>query len=87
MLGTAGVREIRKSFRSEMKQKSYLKKLGNRIVQTRKRKKLGQDLVTSKSGLAIGTVSKIERGLVDARITTLSRIAKALKVSVGEPVE
>lgn len=62
----------------------FLKRLGNRIAKLRKTKGFNQDEFAAVTGKMINTVSNIERGISDPKITTLQSFAQALGVSLGE---
>ena len=59
-----------------------LKTLGKKIATLRKQKGMNQEEFADVSGKMINTISNIERGLSDPKITTLLSIAQALNVSV-----
>jgi transcriptional regulator with XRE-family HTH domain len=59
-----------------------LKRLGKRIAMLRRNRGYSQEKLTIESGLAKGTVSRIEHGLVNPQFLTLVCIAKTLKVSL-----
>lgn len=61
-----------------------LKTLGKRIAQLRKQKGLSQEDFADVSGKMINTISNIERGLSDPKVTTLMSISKALGISIDE---
>lgn len=61
-----------------------LKNLGSRIADLRRQKGLSQEAFAEISGKMINTVSNIERGLSDPKITTLMSFSKALGISLGE---
>ncbi len=52
--------------------------IGNRIRALRESKGLLQKDLAKSAGLPIRTIGRIERGEVDVRLSTLTRIAKAL---------
>lgn len=54
------------------------RELGARIREMRERKAWLQRNLAKAAGLPVRTIGRIERGEVDVRISTLSRIAKAL---------
>ena len=66
------------------KQYITLKILGKRIAKLRKQRGLNQENFADISGKMINTISNIERGLSDPKITTLMSIAKALNISIEE---
>lgn len=61
-----------------------LKNLGQRIAYLRKQKGLNQEDFADISGKMINTISNIERGLSDPKITTLLSISEALNISIEE---
>lgn len=67
-----------------MKEKTFIRMVGLRVRTFRERQKLSQEELAHRAGVAVLTVSKIELGTADARIGTLSRLAKALSIPVGE---
>ena len=56
------------------------KRLGRRIRELRKQKRLSQTELAEKAGVALMTVSRLERGEHDPHVRTLSRIARSLGV-------
>jgi len=56
------------------------KRLGRRIRELRKRQRLSQTELAEKAGVALMTVSRLERGEHDPHVRTLSRIARSLRV-------
>ena len=58
--------------------------LGRRIAFLRKKKGMSQDDFAEVSGKMVNTISKIERGITDLRVSTLISIADALDVSVSD---
>ena len=56
-------------------------RLGERARQIRKERNLSQQKVADKSGLALRTVSRIERGLMNPSFEVLSNLASALETS------
>lgn len=67
-----------------MTDKLYLQKLGKKIAVLRKEKRFSQEELADISGKMINTISNIERGLADPKITTLMALAKALNVSLQD---
>lgn len=59
-----------------------LKILGKRIATLRKQQGMNQEEFADVSGKMINTISNIERGLSDPKVTTLLSLAEALNVSV-----
>lgn len=66
-----------------MKKSELIHKLGKRIANLRKEKKLSQEEFADISGKMINTLSNIERGLSDPKVSTLEAIAQALGTSVS----
>jgi HTH-type transcriptional regulator, competence development regulator len=64
----------------DTEKRQFLRRLGEWVAKIRRSKGIPQDQLTEDAGLAKGTVSKIENGLVDARVTTLLKVAKALSM-------
>lgn len=58
--------------------------IGDKIRQIRRRQAITLDVLTKRTGLSPGHLSKIERGLSSPSIATLSRIADALGASVSD---
>ena len=61
-----------------------LKTLGKRIAYLRKQKGMNQEDFADVSGKMINTISNIERGLSDPKVTTLMSISEALNISIEE---
>jgi transcriptional regulator with XRE-family HTH domain len=55
----------------------------NNVAVTRREKHLSQSEVSSRSGIHVTEVSRMERGLRDPRVSTLVRLARALEVEPG----
>ena len=64
----------------EFDQGTFLKRLGAHISKVRKSKGYSQDRAALEAGLARGTLSKIENGLVEPKVSTLARVALVLGV-------
>ena len=58
--------------------------LGSKIASLRKMRGLNQFEFADSCGKMVNTISKIERGIGDPRLSTLMDMAKALDVSIGE---
>lgn len=69
-----------------MDQQGFRKRLGKHVAKVRKSKGFSQDRVYLEGGFSRGTLSKIERGLVDPQIGTLWRIAKTIGVPLKKLV-
>lgn len=59
-----------------------LKALGKRIATLRKQQGMNQEEFADVSGKMINTISNIERGLSDPKVTTLLSLAQALNVPI-----
>ena len=59
-------------------------KLGKRIRRARKDKKISQEELADRVGLHYTTISRIERGISNPPVQTISKIARALKVSLSD---
>lgn len=64
----------------------FLRRLAERLTQLRQAKGYSQDRLALESGLTRGALSKLERGDVDPRISTLAKIAHTLGVSLAHLV-
>jgi transcriptional regulator with XRE-family HTH domain len=60
---------------------------GKKIRRERRDQELSQRELAETAGLALNTVSLIERGLRTPSVTTVARIARALGVEPGELIE
>jgi DNA-binding XRE family transcriptional regulator len=67
-----------------MKKEVYLKKLGAHIAKLRKSKGFSQDRIYLEAGFSRGTMSKIEKGLVEPKIFTLIKIAETIGVKITD---
>ena len=67
----------------EFQKDDFLHRLGQHIARIRSSKGYSQDRLTLESGLARGTVSKIENALVDPKASTLARIAETIGVPLA----
>ena len=65
-------------------QQEELIKLGNRIKQLRKNKKLTLSALCYRNGLEPSTVSRIEAGVVEAKYLTLIKLANAVELELYE---
>ena len=59
-------------------------RLGQEIRQTRKKRRMSQSELAEKAGLALMTISRLERGEHDPHMKTLVRITRALDVPLFE---
>ncbi len=62
-------------------------KVAMRLKQLRHRRGLTQQALAEKARLSLGYVARLEIGRHDPKLSTLAKIAKALKVPVTELVE
>ena len=67
-----------------MRKYTVNKKVGRRIKQVRKELGLTQEQLAEKVNMHYTTISRIETGDSNPPVQTISKIAKALKVSTGE---
>lgn len=67
----------------EFNNDAFLDRLGSHISKVRKSKGYSQDRTCLEAGLARGTLSKIENGLVEPKISTLALIA----ITIGVPLK
>lgn len=58
--------------------------LGQRIRELRKQRGWSLQGLASETGISVGTLSQVERGITSASIKTLDRLARVLEVPVGE---
>ncbi len=63
------------------------KRLAMRLKQLRKQRGLTQAQLAKKMGLSHGYLARLEIGMHDPPLSTLGKLAKALKVTVAELVE
>jgi len=61
-----------------------LAQLGMRIRRLREKRGLTQESLAEKTKLSRGFIARLEMGRHDPSLTTLTRLAKALKVRVSE---
>ena len=62
----------------------FVYNIGRKVAKLRKARHLSQEEFAEKSGKMVNTISKIERGIGDPKITTLRDIAKGLNVDLFE---
>ena len=67
-----------------MTQTAFLKTLGKGIAILRKQKGVSQEQFAEMSGKMINTISNIERGLSDPKITTLLSFSNALNAPIQD---
>lgn len=58
-------------------------KLGQRIAWLRREKGMSQEDFAEASGKIVNTVSKIERGITDPKVSSLAAFAKALNTDIA----
>lgn len=61
----------------------FLERLGAQVAKVRRSKGYSQDKTCLEAGLARGTLSKIENGLVELKISTLALVA----ITIGVPLK
>lgn len=66
---------------------SAVGKLGGNVRAARHKLGLSQEQVAERSGVHATEVSRIESGKRDPRVSTVERLAKAVKVKPGELLE
>lgn len=59
-------------------------KLGKRIRKYRRERRMSQEELADRVGLHYTTISRIERGISNPPVQTVSKIAKALKASLSD---
>ena len=59
---------------------SEIDAFGRNVMEARIRRRLTQGQLGERSGIHFTEISRIERGLRDPRLTTLIRLARALKL-------
>jgi len=64
--------------------KSILNKLAKQIIRFRKEAGLTQEELAKKTGISRSSIAMIETAKRDITISNLSKIAKALKISLSE---
>jgi transcriptional regulator with XRE-family HTH domain len=68
----------------QVRDEKLLKKLGKRISMLRKAQEISQSQLAFEASLPLMQISRIERGVVNSSISTLSAIAKALDISLKD---
>ena len=69
----------------EQKHKATInKRIGKRIIALRKKKGITQEKLAYENDIPKSTISRIEQGVVDARISNLERIANGLEIELTE---
>lgn len=64
----------------EFESEKFLLIFGARLAKIRRNKGYSQDKLALEAGLARGTLSKIEAGKVDPKLTTLAKISETLDI-------
>jgi transcriptional regulator with XRE-family HTH domain len=65
---------------------STAKRLAMRLKRLREERGLTQDRLAKRSGVSHGYLARLEIGMHDPSLSTLKKLAKALKVTVAELV-
>ena len=60
------------------------KKFGERLKKLREAKNLSLNMLAYENDLNKSTLSRIENGLVDPKLSTLNKIAESLEISLDE---
>ena len=60
------------------------RRVGSNIRRQREQRSWSQGDLSEASGLPVRTIGRIERAAVDVRLSTLAKIAKALRVEVED---
>jgi transcriptional regulator with XRE-family HTH domain len=64
--------------------KAITKRLAMRVKRLRKARKLTQEALAKRSGVSHGYLARLEIGMHDPSLTTLAKLAKALKVKLAD---
>jgi transcriptional regulator with XRE-family HTH domain len=67
-----------------MRDKSILRKFGNRLRHLRKLQKFSQEKLAEKAGLSTTFIGYLERAEKEPTLSSLEKIARALNVSLSE---
>jgi len=67
--------------------KPIQRRLSMKIKELREARGLTQGKLAEKAGLSLGYIARLEIGRHDPSVSTLVKLAKALKVKVGELLE
>jgi transcriptional regulator with XRE-family HTH domain len=67
--------------------KSAARRLAMRLKQLREERALTQERLAKRSGVSHGYLARLEIGMHDPSLSTLAKLAKALKVTVAELVQ
>lgn len=71
----------------EISDKTYLKKLGEKVSTLRLAKGLSQDQLAEKLGTGHTQISRVERGEVNSTINMLRKIAAGLDISIEDLIK
>ena len=66
--------------------KAIIKRFAVRLKQLREERELTQEKLAKRSGVSHGYLARLEIGMHDPSLSMLAKLAKALKVTVGELV-
>lgn len=69
-----------------VKNVELLKVFGDRLRELRISKKLSQEQLANLADIPLSQVGRIERGEINPTLSTLSALAKALKISIAQLV-
>ncbi|HEV2402761.1 MAG TPA: helix-turn-helix transcriptional regulator [Candidatus Saccharimonadales bacterium] len=69
---------------SNAQEQKLLKAFGKRLAQVRKSRGVTQQQLAEKLGMSVVTIAYLETGKRFARLGTLHKIAKALRVDISE---
>tara|TARA_R110001592_G_scaffold88299_8_gene260058 strand:- start:3117 stop:3407 length:291 start_codon:yes stop_codon:yes gene_type:complete len=61
-----------------------LKLLGQRLKEIRKQKNMSQEDLADTSGLALSQIGRIERGVINATLSSVFALCRALDIEVAE---
>lgn len=67
--------------------KAAHQRLAMQLKQFRKTRGLTQEALAKKVGLSLGYIARLEIGMHDPPLSTIAKLAKALKVSTSELVK
>lgn len=67
--------------------RAIAKRLALRLKRLREERGLTQERLAKRSGVSHGYLARLEIGMHDPSLSTLSKLAKALRVTVAELVE
>ena len=67
-----------------MQQNDICKKFGERVKKLREAKNLSLNMLAYENDINKSTLSRIENGLVDPKLSTIHKIAEGLEMSIDE---